>query len=181
MILSYLFRVSIVATQLVYVLKPTCASYNPHRTGTCMKPLPVRVGKLPRREVMATASIAPMKQLIRFTSSFVSHGKFCDWKVAPIYDSQKLAMNAETIVAMNPSNESMRPAVVAMEARRIEPTTPATVPSRLTAPSVPLGTRFKVVIRYLKEMRIDKGKRKRERGRGKIDEGKSIMHAILYA
>ncbi len=97
---------------------------------------------------MTIATAAPISVLTTFTNSFVSQANRV-WRVAPIKLSNVVATNAATMQMTTPNGETM-PTAQLTRAIAPDATTPASVPSRLTAPSVPRGTGFRVVIRKVR-------------------------------
>ena len=88
------------------------------------------------------ATIAPIIVLIKLTKSLVNQVKR-DSRVAPIKLSMVVAIKAATTHQTTPIG-LIKPIIQAIAAKNTEAKAPARVPSRLTAPSVPLGNWFQV-------------------------------------
>lgn len=94
-------------------------------------------------------STLPMSVFKKLINSFVAQGCLSFCKLAPsklsIFVARKAATNT---CGTNPHDKKLRPTPAA--AMMIEPTTPARVPSREIAPSVPGGTGLRVVMRKVR-------------------------------
>mmetsp|Transcript_11638 Transcript_11638/g.20981 ORF Transcript_11638/g.20981 Transcript_11638/m.20981 type:complete len:206 (-) Transcript_11638:554-1171(-) len=98
---------------------------------------------------IAMATAAPINVLKKLTTSFVIHpNPSFSCNVAPIKLSHIVAKNAANVATPNPSNDDINPTPrYAYAESDNPPTTDANVPSSEIAPSVPLGTLFKLVIK----------------------------------
>jgi len=96
----------------------------------------------------AMAIPAPIKVLMKFTTSFVIHfSPSFSWTVAPNRLSTFVATKAATVEIPKADAESNNPIEYPYADRRNPPTTAAAVPSADIAPSVPGSTRSNDVMR----------------------------------
>lgn len=98
---------------------------------------------------MPRPSIAPINVFRKFMNSLVAQGYSSFCRLAPKRLSMFVAMKA-AIMTTGTELHFIRPRPTPASAMMMEPPTPAKVPSKLTAPSVPLGTGLNVVIKKVR-------------------------------